>query len=62
MDFICMLMSSRILQQRRFTILSEARKYKLNLTMANQYIAQMSVSVRMVFGNGVYYRSADDSR
>jgi type IV secretory pathway TraG/TraD family ATPase VirD4 len=24
------------------TILSEARKYKLNLVMANQYIAQMS--------------------
>ena len=28
------------------TILSEARKYKLNLTMANQYIAQMPEEVR----------------
>lgn len=34
------------------TILSEARKYKLNLTMANQYIAQMSEEVcAAVFGN-----------
>ncbi|MFC1616483.1 type IV secretory system conjugative DNA transfer family protein [Patescibacteria group bacterium] len=34
------------------TILSEARKYKLNLTMANQYIAQMEDEVRdAVFGN-----------
>jgi len=34
------------------TILSEARKYKLNLTMANQYIAQMPDEVRdAVFGN-----------
>jgi hypothetical protein len=34
------------------TILSEARKYHLNLTMANQYIAQMSEEVRdAVFGN-----------
>ncbi len=34
------------------TILSEARKYKLNLNMANQYIAQMSEEVRdAVFGN-----------
>ncbi|MDD3773866.1 MAG: type IV secretion system DNA-binding domain-containing protein [Patescibacteria group bacterium] len=34
------------------TILSEARKYKLNLIMANQYIAQMEESVReAVFGN-----------
>lgn len=34
------------------TILSEARKYKLNLTMANQYIAQMEEEVRdAVFGN-----------
>lgn len=34
------------------TILSEARKYKLNLIMANQYIAQMEDSVReAVFGN-----------
>ncbi|HBA44652.1 TPA: hypothetical protein DEG21_03490 [Patescibacteria group bacterium] len=28
------------------TILAEARKYKLNLIMANQYIAQMSEQVR----------------
>ena len=34
------------------TILSEARKYGLNLTVANQYIAQMTDSVReAVFGN-----------
>ena len=34
------------------TILSEARKYKLNLIMANQYIDQMSETVRWaVFGN-----------
>jgi len=34
------------------TILSEARKYKLNLTMANQYISQMPEEVRdAVFGN-----------
>lgn len=34
------------------TILSEARKYKLGLTMANQYIAQMPEEVRnAVFGN-----------
>ena len=34
------------------TILSEARKYKLSLTMANQYIAQMPESVQgAVFGN-----------
>jgi hypothetical protein len=34
------------------TILSEARKYKLALTMANQYIAQMSEEVAAaVFGN-----------
>jgi hypothetical protein len=34
------------------TILSEARKYKLNLIMANQYIAQMEEQVReAVFGN-----------
>ena len=33
-------------------ILSEARKYKLNLTVANQYIAQMPETVRdAVFGN-----------
>jgi type IV secretory pathway TraG/TraD family ATPase VirD4 len=28
------------------TILSEARKYKLNLVMANQYIDQMTEEVR----------------
>lgn len=34
------------------TILSEARKYKLNLVMANQYIDQMTEEVRgAVFGN-----------
>ncbi len=34
------------------SILSEARKYKLNLTMANQYVAQMSDEVKAaVFGN-----------
>ncbi|PIZ71882.1 hypothetical protein COY07_04130 [Candidatus Peregrinibacteria bacterium CG_4_10_14_0_2_um_filter_43_11] len=34
------------------TILSEARKYRLNLTMANQYISQMPDEVRdAVFGN-----------
>ncbi|PIR55045.1 hypothetical protein COU74_03680 [Candidatus Peregrinibacteria bacterium CG10_big_fil_rev_8_21_14_0_10_36_19] len=34
------------------TILSEARKYKLNLTMANQYISQMPDEVKdAVFGN-----------
>ncbi|MBI2592275.1 type IV secretion system DNA-binding domain-containing protein [Candidatus Saccharibacteria bacterium] len=34
------------------TILSEARKYALNLTIANQYISQMSEEVRdAVFGN-----------
>jgi hypothetical protein len=34
------------------TILSEARKYKLNLTLANQYIEQMPEEVRYaVFGN-----------
>ena len=34
------------------TILSEARKYALNLTIANQYISQMEESVRSaVFGN-----------
>lgn len=48
-------------------ILSEARKYALNLTVANQYIAQMSESVRdAVFGNVgsiVSFRtSADDAR
>lgn len=48
------------------TILSEARKYGLNLTVANQYIAQMSETVRdAVFGNVgtmVCFRvSADDA-
>lgn len=34
------------------TILSEARKYRLNILMANQYIAQMDEAVReSVFGN-----------
>ena len=34
------------------TILSEARKYGLNLTVANQYVAQMTDTVRdAVFGN-----------
>ena len=34
------------------TILSEARKYGLNLTVANQYISQMEETVRdAVFGN-----------
>ncbi len=34
------------------TILSEARKYALNLTVANQYVSQMSETVRgAVFGN-----------
>ena len=34
------------------TILSEARKYRLNLTMANQYMAQMPDEVKdAVFGN-----------
>ena len=48
------------------TILSEARKYGLNLTVANQYISQMSESVRdAVFGNVgtmICFRvSADDA-
>lgn len=48
------------------TILSEARKYGLNLTVANQYIGQMSDTVRdAVFGNVgtmITFRvSADDS-
>lgn len=48
------------------TILSEARKYGLNLTVANQYISQMSDTVRnAVFGNvgtTVSFRvSADDA-
>lgn len=48
------------------TILSEARKYGLNLTVANQYISQMNDTVRnAVFGNVgtmITFRvSADDS-
>ncbi len=48
------------------TILSEARKYALNLTVANQYIGQMTETVRdAVFGNVgtmISFRvSADDS-
>jgi len=49
------------------TILSEARKYALNLTVANQYIAQMNPDVRdAVFGNvgsiASFRTSADDAR
>jgi len=49
------------------TILSEARKYGLNLTVANQYIAQMLPEVRdAIFGNVgsvISFRtSADDAR
>lgn len=48
------------------TILSEARKYGLNLTVANQYISQMNEAVRdAVFGNVgtiISFRaSADDA-
>ncbi|NCU29949.1 DUF87 domain-containing protein, partial [Candidatus Saccharibacteria bacterium] len=48
------------------TILSEARKYGLNLTVANQYISQMDETVRnAVFGNvgtTISFRvSADDA-
>lgn len=48
------------------TVLSEARKYGLNLTVANQYISQMSETVRdAVFGNVgtmISFRvSADDA-
>lgn len=48
------------------TILSEARKYALNLTVANQYISQMQQNVRdAVFGNvgtTISFRvSADDA-
>lgn len=48
------------------TILSEARKYGLNLTVANQYVSQMQDTVRdAVFGNVgtmISFRvSADDS-
>lgn len=46
------------------TILSEARKYGLNLTVANQYISQMSDNVRnAVFGNvgtTISFRSSAD--
>lgn len=46
------------------TILSEARKYGLNLTVANQYISQMSEPVRdAVFGNVgtiISFRSSAD--
>lgn len=46
------------------TILSEARKYGLNLTVANQYISQMSETVRnAVFGNVgtmISFRSSAD--
>ena len=49
------------------TILSEARKYALNLTVANQYIAQMTHEVRdAVFGNVgsiiAFRMGADDAR
>jgi len=49
------------------TIFSEARKYGLNLTVANQYIAQMIPGVRdAVFGNVgsviAFRTSADDAR
>lgn len=49
------------------TILSEARKYGLVLTVANQYIAQMPVEVKdAVFGNVgsiiAFRMSADDAR
>lgn len=49
------------------TILSEARKYGLNLTVANQYISQMSPEVRdAVFGNVgsmiTFRMGADDAR
>jgi hypothetical protein len=49
------------------TILSEARKYALNLTVANQYIAQMTQEVKdAVFGNVgsiiAFRMGADDAR
>ncbi len=49
------------------TILSEARKYGLNLTVANQYTAQMSSEVKdAVFGNVgsivAFRMGADDAR
>lgn len=48
-------------------ILSEARKYKLNLTMANQYIAQIPIEVqKAILGNAgsiiSFTIGADDSR
>ena len=48
------------------TILSEARKYGLNLTVANQYIAQMPLEIRdAIFGNVgtliAFRMGADDS-
>ncbi len=46
------------------TILSEARKYKLNLTVANQFLAQMTDEIRTaIFGNVgtlVSYRVGQD--
>jgi len=49
------------------TILSEARKYGLNLTVANQYISQMPMEVKdAVFGNvgsiAAFRMGADDAR
>lgn len=49
------------------TILSEARKYGLNLTVANQYTAQMPIEVKdAVFGNVgsiiAFRMGADDAR
>jgi hypothetical protein len=49
------------------TILSEARKYGLNLTVANQYISQMPLEVKdAVFGNVgsivAFRMGADDAR
>lgn len=49
------------------TILSEARKYGLSLTVANQYIAQMPITVKdAVFGNVgtivAFRMGADDAR
>lgn len=48
------------------TILSEARKYKLSLTMAHQFIAQLEEGIRdSVFGNvgsmAVYRTSSEDA-
>ena len=52
-DFICMLMSFKILPPLiLLKILSEARKYHLNLTVANQFIGQMEEEVKnAVFGS-----------